>query len=88
MTVNTKSDRDFKKTADEAVDMYHGKKEELIPILMKVNQELGYIPKVAMEHISSKMNIPQSHLYSVASFYHMFSTKQTGRHRLRLPGKR
>ena len=26
MTVNTKNDRDFIKTANEAVDMYHGKK--------------------------------------------------------------
>jgi len=80
MTVNTKQDRDFIKTADEAVEMYHAKKEELIPILMKVNQELGYIPKAAMERISSRLHIPPSHLYSVASFYHMFFTKQTGRH--------
>ena len=80
MTVNTKNDRDFIKAANEAVDMYHGKKEELIPILMRVNQQLGYIPKEAMEHISTRMRIPQSHIYSVASFYHMFSTQETGRH--------
>jgi NADH-quinone oxidoreductase subunit E len=80
MTVNTKQDRDFIQTADEAVDMYHAKKEELIPILMKVNQDLGYIPKSVMEHISSRLQIPQSHLYSVATFYHMFFTEQNGRH--------
>lgn len=80
MAINTKQDRDFVKTADEAVDMYHAKKEELIPILMKVNQDIGYIPKAAMEHISSRLHVPQSHLYSVASFYRMFFTEQTGRH--------
>ncbi len=80
MTVETKNDRDFINTANNAVDMYHAKKEELIPILMKVNQDIGYIPKAAMEHISSRLHVPQSHLYSVASFYHMFFTKQTGRH--------
>jgi len=80
MTVNTKDDRGFIKTADNAVNMYHGKKEELIPILMKVNQEIGFIPKEAMEQISLRMHIPQSQLYSVATFYHMFFTKQTGRH--------
>ena len=80
MTVNPKDDRDFIKTADNAVNMYHGKKEELIPILMKVNQEIGFIPKEAMERISLRIHIPQSQLYSVATFYHMLFTKQTGRH--------
>ena len=80
MTIETKNDRDVIKTADEAVDLYHTKKEELIPILMKVNQELGYIPKEAMEQISSRLQVPQSQLYSVASFYHMFFTQRTGRH--------
>ena len=80
MAVELKNDRDFIGTANEAVDMYHGKREELIPILMKVNQEIGFIPKEAMEQISSRMHIPQSQLYSVATFYHMFFTKQTGRH--------
>ena len=80
MTVKTKICRDFIETANQAVDMYHSKKKELIPILMKVNQEIGFIPKEAMEQISSRMHIPKSQLYSVASFYHMFFTNQTGRH--------
>jgi len=84
MSVEVKNDRDLIKTADKAVDMYHAKKEELIPILMKVNQDLGYIPKVVMAHISSRLNIPQSHINSVASFYHMFFTKQTGRHVIKM----
>ena len=80
MAVKLKNDRDFIETANEAVDMYHGKKEELIPILMKVNQEIGFIPKEAMEQISLRLHLPQSQLYSVATFYHMFFIKQTGRH--------
>ena len=80
MTLKKESDRDFIETANNAVDIYSGKKEELIPILMKVNQDIGFIPKEAMEQISSRMQIPPSQLYSVASFYHMFYTKETGRH--------
>ena len=80
MSVNSENDRDFIKTANDAVDMYHGKKEDVIPILMKVNQEIGFIPKKAMEQISTRMRIPQSHLFSVATFYHMFFTEKTGRH--------
>ncbi|MBT4286953.1 MAG: NADH-quinone oxidoreductase subunit NuoE [Deltaproteobacteria bacterium] len=80
MTMKKESNRDFIETANNAVEIYHGKKEELIPILMKVNQDIGFIPKEAMEQISSRMKIPPSQLYSVASFYHMFYTKETGRH--------
>lgn len=80
MTMKKEINRDFIETANNAVDIYHGKKEELIPILMKVNQDIGYIPKEAMEQISSRMQIPPSKLYSVATFYHMFFTKETGRH--------
>ena len=80
MTVTTKESRDVIKTVDEVVDEFHARSEELIPILMKLNQELGYIPAEALEHISASMHIPQSRVYSVASFYHMISTKPTGRH--------
>jgi NADH:ubiquinone oxidoreductase subunit E len=80
MTVKVKNGRNFIEIANVAVDMFHGKKEELIPILMKVNQDIGFIPKEAMEQISSRLHLPQSKLYSVATFYHMFFTRQTGRH--------
>lgn len=76
-----KSDgRDVINTVNAALNEYQSKQEELIPILMKVNQELGYISAEALEHISNSIHIPQSRVYSVASFYHMISTKPTGRH--------
>jgi NADH-quinone oxidoreductase E subunit len=77
---NNNNGRDVIKTVNAAVSEFHARQEELIPILMKVNQELGYIPTDALERISEAMHIPQSRVYSVASFYHMISTKPTGRH--------
>jgi len=77
---NNNNGRDVIKTVNAAVSEFHARQEELIPILMKVNQELGYIPSDALERISEAMHIPQSRVYSVASFYHMISTKPTGRH--------
>lgn len=74
------SGRDVNKIVNAAVTEYHGKPEELIPILLKVNQELGFIPAEALELISEKIHIPESRVYSVASFYRMLSTKPTGRH--------
>jgi len=72
--------RDVNKIVNAAVTEYHGKPEELIPILLKVNQELGFIPAEALELISERIHIPESRVYSVASFYRMLSTKPTGRH--------
>ena len=80
MTVNTKDSKDVVKTVDLTIDEFHAKKEELIPILMKINQVLGYLSTEALEQISERMHIPQSQVYSVASFYRLIYTKPTGRH--------
>ncbi|NMC45610.1 MAG: NADH-quinone oxidoreductase subunit NuoE [Chloroflexi bacterium] len=63
-----------------ALEYYGEKEEELIPILAKVNRDLGFLPQEALEKISGVLKIPKSKVKSVASFYHMFSTKPLGRH--------
>jgi NADH-quinone oxidoreductase subunit E len=80
MTVNIKDSKDMAKIVDAVIDEFHTKKEELIPILMKINQELGYISSEALEQISDRLHIPQSQVHSVASFYRLIYTKPTGRH--------
>ena len=64
----------------DALEFYGEKSEELIPILLKVNKELGFLPNEALKTISEKLRIPQSQLYSVATFYKMLFTKKMGRH--------
>lgn len=72
------------KSADQAVkdafELYGENEEELIPILSKVNKDLGYIPGDALKAISSKLRIPQSRIFSVATFYKMLFTSKVGRH--------
>jgi NADH-quinone oxidoreductase subunit E len=72
------------RTAEQAVrdafEMYGESAEELIPILSKVNKELGYLPDEALKAISSKLRVPQSQLFSVATFYKMLFTHKMGRH--------
>jgi NADH:ubiquinone oxidoreductase subunit E len=63
-----------------ALELYGEKKEELIPILLKVNTELGFLPNDALRTISTKLHIPQSQLYSVATFYKMLFMHKMGRH--------
>lgn len=65
-------------------------RDAVIPVLSAINTAFGYIPEEAFGKIRRLLNVPEegvfladSHLYSVASFYQMFSLKQTGKHVIR-----
>lgn len=72
------------KTTEQAVkdafELYGEHPAELIPILSKVNKELGYLPGDALKEISSTLRLPQSRVFSVATFYKMLFTQKMGRH--------
>lgn len=80
MTQGKMNDKSAEQSVKDALEMYGEKQEDLIPILSKVNKELGYLPDDALKAISTKLRIPQSQLYSVASFYKMLFTHKVGRH--------
>jgi NADH:ubiquinone oxidoreductase subunit E len=65
---------------DNAIKLHGETRDELIPILNEVNRSLGYLPNDALEEICRRLKSPKSSLFSVASFYHMFSTKPRGKH--------
>ena len=80
MTSKNGKDRLIIEAVDSAIEHYGDSREELIPILNFVNRKLGYLPSDALEEISNRLKSPRSQLFSVASFYHMLSTKPRGRH--------
>ena len=80
MAESGKEDRSVIKAVRSAVERYGNTQDELIPILNDVNREVGYLPGEALDEISRLLKVPRSQLFSVASFYHMFSTKPRGRH--------
>ena len=80
MTVTANEVQYAIKITDEVINDFHAKPQELIPILMKLNLELGFLSPEVLERISARLHIPSSRVYSIASFYHMIYTKPTGRH--------
>lgn len=56
----------------------------LIPILHKVQDVYGYLPKPTLNIISDSMNIPLTEIYGVASFYSYFSLTPKGKHVIRV----
>ncbi len=72
--------QDALSAARAAITQHGNSPAELIPILSDINHELGYLPDVALEEVGRLMQIPRSKLYSVASFYSMFSMTPRGSH--------
>ncbi len=61
---------------------YRGDRGEIIPILQKVQENLGYLPEKVMADIARFIKAPESHVYSVASFYAQFRLLPLGRKRV------
>lgn len=80
MTIGVKHGQDVLKIVQAAVDRHGATSEALIPVLSEVNEALGYLPAEAMTEIGRLLKTPGSQLFSVASFYRMFSTKPRGKH--------
>jgi NADH:ubiquinone oxidoreductase subunit E len=52
----------------------------LIAILHKAQDLYGYLDRVVMDEVAFTMNIPSSHIWGVATFYHYFTLKPRGQH--------
>jgi len=80
MTIEPKDGKVVLDAVQAAVDRYGASQDEIIPILNDVNREIGYLPCEALDELSRLLKVPKSQLFSVASFYHMLSTKPRGKH--------
>lgn len=56
----------------------------LIPVLQKIQESLGYIPRPALIQVSTTLKIPISQIYGVVTFYHQFRLQPQGKHRITL----
>lgn len=67
---------------EDILASFKGEKSELVPILQEVQENLGYLPEKVMLDIAQFIRVPESHVYSVASFYAQFRTLPLGRKRV------
>lgn len=51
----------------------------LIPLLQKVQEELGYVPEEAIYGISERSGVPVSEVFGVLTFYAQFRLEPQGR---------
>lgn len=55
---------------------------DIIAILQDVQQTYRYLPKDAMETLATKLDIPLSRVYHLATFFRAFSLEPRGKHEL------
>lgn len=60
------------------------KRENLIPLLQKIQEALGYLPSQAMLEVARFLNIPDIDVYGVATFYNQFRLTPPGKHSIRV----
>jgi NADH-quinone oxidoreductase subunit E len=63
----------------EIFSQYSGKREEIIPILQDVQEELSYLPPNSIKSIADFTHVPESNVYAVATFYAQFRFTPRGR---------
>jgi NADH-quinone oxidoreductase subunit E len=69
---------------NEILSSYQGKKEELIPILQQVQQAFGYLAEPMMKKIAKFLQLPESTVFGVGTFYAQFKLVPSGRNIIRV----
>lgn len=54
----------------------------LITVLHEIQSHYNYLPEDALRHLAKRTGIPITRLYSIATFYHLFSLTPKGRHQI------
>ena len=65
---------------DAIIHHYSCDKSLLISILQDTQSELGYLPRYALWHISTKLGIPFIQVFGVATFFRAFRLMPKGKH--------
>lgn len=70
------------KLLDRALSRHQGRADALIEVLHTAQDVFGYIPREVLAYIASSLDIPKSRVFSVASFYPLFSLTPPADHTL------
>ncbi len=72
------------KLVDDWVASHPGGHERLIPLLHRVQGELGYLPPPAQALVADRLQLSPIQVSGVISFYHFFTTVPRGRFELKV----
>src|SRR5450759_3808771 len=59
------------------------REQDIIPLLQKLQDAYGFLPKEVIQEVAARTGLPASRLFGVATFYAQFYLKPHGRHTVR-----
>ncbi len=68
---------------DEILDEHPKKPRSLIPLLQSSQEEFGYLPRVVVREIADYLDMTETQVYGVATFYSQFRFEPLGDHVIR-----
>jgi len=72
--------KELQSQVDKVLQKHQHDKALLVDILQDLQAAIGYLPKEVLAAVSRGLDVPQSRVYSVATFFKAFSLKPRGRH--------
>ena len=63
---------------------YEGESADLIPVLQDIQDAYNYLPKDELKVVAQRLEVPMTQIYSVATFFKMFSLIPKGRHQIKV----
>ncbi len=68
------------KQFDQIIDRYDRSEESLLAILQDFQREFHYVPEEGMRRLSEVMEVPESKVYAMGTFYKALSLTPRGKH--------
>jgi len=65
---------------DEIVDRHGGEAGSLIQVLLEIQSEYRWLPEEALRRVSDRLQVPQSRIRHIATFYKAFSLVPKGKY--------
>jgi len=84
LAIDTLTKADVRDKLDQIFSHYPGEQQDLIPILHDTQTQFGYLPAAAIKDIARFLQIPESYVYGVATFYAQFKLTPSGKKVIRV----
>lgn len=69
---------------NEAISEHQGAPGALIPVLQSAQDIVGYLPVVVQQHIAKGLDVPESEVFGVVTFYSFFTMVPRGKYTIRV----
>ena len=65
---------------DAIVNRYDADASSLLAIMQDIQDEARYLPREAIEHVATRLDVPVTRIYQMATFFESFHLEPRGKH--------